>query len=453
MMDHGFAEKLAGIIGVENVFQAEEARKIYTVDGLIPKVVVQPRSPEEARQIISLGQKESQAIVFRGGGTKMRLGQVPHRMDLVLSTRHLKRVMDLDGENLTITLEAGMRLSEIQERLSREGSGYFIPLDPPFTEGATLGGILATNSSGPKRLLYGTARDFVLGMKVIQADGKITSFGGKTVKNVSGFDMSKLYIGSLGTLGMILEATFRLLPLPEEEKTLIGFFPDAGKAFKVVNALLPSQLVLSSMEVISPNAASYLQPDTMMKKGNYLLAIGIEGVGKAVARQIGEIQGIGKQFQPLGLMVLEGEEQGVFWRSLRDLTLPMMHLFTQSLVLKISVPLSKTEAMFAFVEETARKENFLCALWAHGGSGILRAAFLFHSLGEKSPAIVRAIQQISAQANGMEGSLVVESAPASIKPKIPVWGQEKKNGAVFRQIKSALDPGACFSPGRFVGGI
>ncbi len=447
------AERLSAIVGSSNLLQAEEVRKIYAGDGLVPPLVVQPRRREEASEVIALGQKDSLGVVFRGGGTQMRMGNIPSRLHLLLSTQNLNRVIDLDGENLTITLEAGTRLSEIQDRLHGEGRGYFIPLDPPFTEGATLGGILATNSSGPKRLLYGTSRDFVLGMKVIQADGKVTSFGGKTVKNVSGFDMSKLYIGSMGTLGMILEATVRLLPLPEEEKTLLAFFSESGKAFQVANTVLASQLVPSSMEILSPGAAAYLQPEGMIQKGNCVIAIGIEGVAQAVDRQIGEISGICQKFQPSGLEALGGEEQDGFWRSLRDITLLMMHPFPQSLILKINVPLSKTAAMFAWAEEIARNGSFVHALWAHGGSGILRVAFLLDAIAAQEPAVVQAIQKLTAKAAGMEGNLMVESAPASIKPKIAVWGQEKGDGRVFRQIKLALDPASLFNPGRFVGGI
>jgi glycolate oxidase FAD binding subunit len=447
------ARGFAAIVGSENLLQGEEIPKWYHVDGQIPRFVAKPPDRQSASQLIALAQEHSLGVIFRGGGTKMGLGNRPRRIDLVLSTAHLNQVVDLDGENLTLTVEAGIRLSEIQERLRHEGNGYFIPLDPPFTEGATLGGILATNSSGPKRLLYGTCRDFVLGLKVIQADGKICSFGGKTVKNVSGFDMNKLYIGSLGTLGMIAEITLRLLPLPEKERTLLAFFPESQSPFEVTSTILPSQLLPSSLEILDPGATAFLHPETLIRRGNYLLAIGLEGVAQAVNRQTEEIRSICHRFGPSAMETIEGEIQELFWRSLRDILPSIFHRFTQSPIVKISVPPSKTREIFNSAEQVLRVGNWPHALWAQGGNGILRAAFLLNSLGGERASLVQAIETLGRMTREMEGHIVVESSPTSLKSRISLWGQEREDFKVFRQIKEALDPASILNPGRFIGGI
>ena len=160
----------------------------------------------------------------------MGMGGIPKKMDIVLSTHRLNHITDSDCENLTLSAQSGVTLNEVQKILAKVGKGYFLPLDPPFTDKATLGGIVATNSSGPKRLLYGTARDLIIGTKAVFPNGDVVVSGGKTVKNVSGYDMCKLLIGSDGTLGILCEMTFKLLPLPEKEATLLVSFADLEEA-------------------------------------------------------------------------------------------------------------------------------------------------------------------------------------------------------------------------------
>ncbi len=213
--------RLKEIVGEANVIQDSDKLKAYALDGKRPKVVVSPKTISEVSKVVAHANQQHLTIVPMGNGTKMGMGGVPKKMDIVLLTGRLNRITDCDTDNLTLSVESGITLSEVQRRLSKEGKGYFLPLDPPFTDKATLGGIVATNSSGPKRLIYGTVRDLIIGAKAVFPNGDIVVSGGKTVKNVSGYDMCKLLIGSYGTLGIICEMTFKLLPLPEKEATLL----------------------------------------------------------------------------------------------------------------------------------------------------------------------------------------------------------------------------------------
>jgi glycolate oxidase FAD binding subunit len=212
----GLFIRLKEMIGEAHVIQDPDQLKAYAIDGKKPKVVVTPATIDEVSRVVAYASQEHRAIVPRGNGSKMKMGGIPRKIDIVLSTRRLNRITDRDCENLTLAAESGLTLGEVQQGLAKVGKGYFLPLDPPFTDQATLGGIVATNSSGPKRLLYGSARDMMIGAKAVFPNGDIVVSGGKTVKNVSGYDMCKLLIGSYGTLGILCEMTFKILPLPEK---------------------------------------------------------------------------------------------------------------------------------------------------------------------------------------------------------------------------------------------
>ncbi len=226
----------------------------YAVDGVFPRLVVTPTDKEQVAQVVSLASQYSLKVLARGGGTRMNLGGIPEHLDLVVETRKLTRLLEYEAADLTCHVEAGMTLAVLQEQLATKGQ--WLALDPPDAEEATLGGILASNASGPRRLRYGTARDLVIGLHVVQASGEIARSGGRVVKNVAGYDLNKLYIGSLGTLGIIVEANLKLQPLPPFERTLLLTYTNAQDAVQTVMALLGSVLTPSAIEIIDAGAAT-----------------------------------------------------------------------------------------------------------------------------------------------------------------------------------------------------
>jgi FAD/FMN-containing dehydrogenase len=232
-------EELAGIAGQDRIKTDPTVTAQYAVDGLVPKAVVYPKDTRMVAALVQCACRANLAMIPWGSGTKMAMGNPPRRLDLVLCMARMNHMLDVDTANLTITVEAGVKFRDVQARLAteedrcylpledlkteagefvcsdRSHSGCFLPLDPPFSEKATIGSIVATNTTGPRRLLYGMPRDLVLGVRFATPKGDIVGAGGKTVKNVSGYDVSKLMIGSLGSLGILCEMTLRLLPLPE----------------------------------------------------------------------------------------------------------------------------------------------------------------------------------------------------------------------------------------------
>ena len=451
----GLFIRLREMIGEAHVIQDPDQLKAYAIDGKKPKVVVTPATIDEVSRVVAYASQEHRAIVPRGNGSKMKMGGIPKKMDIVLSTRRLNRITDRDCENLTLSAESGLTLGEVQQGLAKVGKGYFLPLDPPFTDQATLGGIVATNSSGPKRLLYGSARDMMIGAKAVFPNGDIVVSGGKTVKNVSGYDMCKLLIGSYGTLGILCEMTFKLLPLPEKEATLGLSFAALEDADDFVRELRGGQLIPSSIEILNGLAVQKMKSSiSMPPNGNYLVAVGLEGVAESIDRQVSEMSEMGKKHGTLEAVTLDAEKHQAFWVALRDFSSRLTDEDSNVISMKSNFLISKCGDVLGSYEKIARGLGIHCAFISHAGNGILYSHVLpGKSIRSKVDSFVELIEKLTAEAAKNGGGLVVESSPPSIKKKVDVWGQSRSDYLVVRRLKEQIDPAGILNIGRFVGGI
>src|SRR6266852_613215 len=292
----------------------------YAVDGLLPRLVVIPDSVEQVAQIVALTNQQGLKLLTRGGGSRINLGGIPEQIDILLETTKLTRLLEHEAPDLTCHVEAGITLAELQTKLATKGQR--LALDPPNTQQATIGGILASNASGPKRLRYGTARDLVIGLRVVQASGEVARSGGSVVKNVAGYDLNKLYIGSLGTLGVIVEANFKLQPLPIVERTLLLTYTNAIEAMQTIIAILGSSLTPSALELIDAGAASDMSDffGINLPGNGYTLAVDFEGGLATIDRQIDETRLLARKHGALLGDDLIGEAQERFWTVVREHT-------------------------------------------------------------------------------------------------------------------------------------
>lgn len=434
---------LIGIIGEANVTQDPDRLTAYAVDGMTPKAVVSPGSVEDVSRLLAYAHLEKLAVVPRGNGTKMAAGGIPGKIDLVLSMLRVNRITEHDIPNLSLSVEAGITLAEVQKTLAGAGKGSFLPLDPPYSEQATIGGIIATNSSGPRRYLYSSARDLLLGLKAVSPNGDVVAFGGKTVKNVSGYDMTKLMIGSWGALGVITEITTKLLPMPEASATLLASFGGLAKAGSLTRRILHSVLLPSAMELMDGKAA-----DRLGEKARYLVSLSIEGVGEAVERQVAEIAELAKREGALDTRVLKGEAERTFWIRVRDFPLAS----TASVILRSNFLISRQEEILGNYEKIAQAAGVDCALVGHAGNGILTGYILDYGAA-KMDSVVDLIDKFTDEAVKHEGNLIVESAPLDLKERVHVWGRPRSDYVVMRRLKETVDPGGVLNPGRFVGDI
>jgi glycolate oxidase FAD binding subunit len=440
-------QTLEGIVGAEQVRTGEGARA-YIVDDVVPRVVAFPGCVEEVSAVLRVSHEARVGVVPWGGGVHMGLGAMPEKADVVLGLGRLNRVLDHEPGDMTSTVQAGMVFRDYQAALGTQDQ--FLSLDPGQADRATIGGILAVNASGPRRLRYGTARDLLIGVRVVHADGTVTKGGAKVVKNVTGYDMNKLYIGSLGTLGVIVEATVRLYPVPACERTWVAPFPTPAKAQAAIATILDSPIVPSAIELLSHTAAVGLRqtPGWEPKPGGALLAVAVASVPEAVDAQIRAVQTLGAAACAGDGLCLDGPAHEQFWRSVCDFSLGD----SRAVVLKASVLITRVADAVEYGERVAAEHGLRMAAISEAGTGIVRYHFTADDgEGDRTSRfsnVVGALRDFVAEA---KGSVVVLQAPPEVKAGLDVWGPPGKDLMLMRGLKKQYDPERILNPGRFVG--
>jgi glycolate oxidase FAD binding subunit len=387
-----------------------------------PKLVCRPHSAEHIAATLRLCIEAEAAVIPWGGGTAMAIGNPPRQADVVIETRKLNRMIEHDHANLTATVHSGITLSALQSLLAPQTQ--FAPLDTPFPERSTVGGIVAANLNGPRRSYYGSVRDLVIGMKVVFAGGEQVKAGGKVVKNVAGYDMCKLFVGSLGTLGIITEVTLRMAPIPENAATLIAS-GTLTQAEQFSDELFSSPLL---------PAAVFLLNDGDTEQ--WRLAVWCEGFDKTVGRHLRDLSNIAARVG-MNTTTLEGERHDGFWIKPRD-----FQLQPDRLTYRVTLPRAK---IFDFIR---RAQNW-------GGmklNGDLAAGTVWLALQAHRSGLQKFVELIEL-ARQQHGHAVLFAAPTELKQGIEVWGPAPTTISLQREIKRQFDPKGLLNPGRFLGGI
>ena len=456
MAQTAWMRAIENIVGADDVITGSDAEP-FAIDGKMPHAVVFPRTIKEISSIMAIASDAALKVIPWGAGSQMALGAIPAQVDLVVALKHLKQVVDHEWGDMTATVQGGMRLADFQQVLGRHEQ--FLPLDPPFAGQATVGGLLATNASGPRRLFYGTARDLLIAIKIVHADGTVTKGGAKVVKNVSGYDMNKLYIGSLGTLGIIVEATFRVYPRIAWEKTWLAPFPALDQAQAAIAGIMDSSLVPNALELLDKDAARRVTTKAHIAwtEGPYALAASVGSVAEqAVDAQIEAIGRISaKAGSPEGSLLQDAAHDS-FWREARDITPGKNGAAPRHLraILKGGVLISKLAEAFRVGEQVASAQGLDLSIVAEAGSGIVRYYVSAedhdsHEFVEKAAATV---ERIRSACVAQEGSLIILEGEAALKARTDVWGPVK-GLKLMQGIKARFDPRQTLNPGRFVGGI
>jgi glycolate oxidase FAD binding subunit len=418
-------EELQNIVGAENV---REATSDDAIEGVEPSLIVEPGTIEETSEVMKLASREGLAVSTRGGGTKMGLGNPPRQVDLILSTLRMDGIIEHVPGDQIVRTQAGVKLEDLQESLA--GSDQLLGIDPP-EEGATVGGIVAANASGPRRLRYGTVRDLIIGIKVVLADGTVAKAGGKVVKNVAGYDLSKLFTGSLGTLGVIAEANFRLHPIRESARTVFVEVEEHGQVPEVAQAFTHSsfsQFVLDALEL-------------RWEDGRGVIAALFEGIEPAVEAQSSAAAELLRSYGEAN--VLGKDEGDEFWNSFAR-----RPWATGDVALKIGAPPADLTAVLDSVLGAAERAGVEARLSGHAGTGVT-----FAGLSGEDDGLVDVVEELREIRVRRGGSVVVQGAPLSIKERLDVWGPVGDYLGLTRRVKEKFDPGYTMNPGRFLGGI
>ncbi|MBI2846868.1 MAG: FAD-binding oxidoreductase [Chloroflexi bacterium] len=440
---------IGSVLDKEGILPFEENTG-YAIGEKSPQIVAFPKTVEEVSKLLSLSTQEGVAVIPRGGGTQMGLGNIPRRVDMVVGLSRLSRVLEHHAADLTVKTEAGITLGELDSALAP--ARQFLPLDPMLPESATIGGILATNASGPLCLRYGTARDMLLGIKVVSASGVVTKAGGRVVKNVAGYDMNKLYIGSLGTLGVIVEATFKVAPIPRVKATLYATFESIEKASDYAHRILHSVFRPLALECLAGSTTESIGLKLgidIVQKGIAVAAL-FGGVPSVVERELQESQDICQRTGAVSFVTLRGEANDNIWGEIRGLGRDDKE--SPRLVTMANVLPSDAFQLVGTTQALGEELGLTTGVVAAPGSGTVRGFWEIRR-PENMDMLASLIMKLRGLAVDLKGSLVVESCPTSLKEKLDVWGAEGADLAIMRRIKEQFDPKGILNPGRFVGGI
>lgn len=381
--------------------------------------LVSPDSTEQCSKILAWANQCGAVVSVRGGATKRSWGNAGTNPDLVLSTEKMSRLVEHAWQDLTFTVQAGMKFSELQSQLAKHGQQ--LALDPLWADGCTVGGVVATNDSGTLRLRYGSVRDLILGATVVLASGTIARSGGKVVKNVAGYDLPKLLTGSMGTLAVITEATFRAHPLRRASQSLFFPFTDVTKANQFVLAVADSTLVPTAMQLRASSV------------GETGVDVRFDGVQAGINAQTASAISIS------GTPKYEEISPDV-WRIRESL----FDSDVDHVVVKISVLSTRIAEACNAAAQTF--DSWKAVIQATGlGFARLQSASM-ETLGAKLLAFCEAVRN-------MDGTVVILDAPEPIRLATDVYGNANNSHTLMVRVKQQFDPNGILNRGRFIGGI
>lgn len=463
--------------------------EIEAVDGIVPRSVVTPFTVEQLSTVARFANEHELRLTPRGGGTQMQWGGPLSHVDILVDLSALNRIIDYQPADMTITVEAGCTLNTLQRILAERHQ--FLPIDPALDGLATLGGIVATNATGPLRLAHGTLRDYLIGVRVVRADGDIAKAGGRVVKNAAGYELCKLYTGSMGSLGILAELTFMVRPLPETKEALFLSLPRIDVVESVVSALLDTALEPSLLELLNEAALDRLPSEALGPgdpKGPYGLFVGFTGSSASVGWQIERaLEFIADLPAPAGHQL---RAHTVPWDVMHQGLLRIRRSSSSALMCRASLLSSEVAAFFDQAEAIFRSFDTSAPLIAHAGCGIVHIALdpihqevptIYKKLLSAAAAVPAAppappIGPLRGQAGALSvstdaseshlqglgdlhelrrlstGNLVIESAPADVRNVLPIWGRQRENHVLMQEVKRRFDPRFILNKGRMVGG-
>ncbi len=455
--------RLEEIVGSSGLLTSASELAAYEVDGIRPAAVARPGSVEEVAEIIRLAAAEKLAVIPTGGRTKLGIGAPPRRYDLALHMTRLNRVLAYDPGDLTLGVEPGVGLAQLASVLAEHRQ--FLPLAVPFTNQATIGGTLAANMDSPLRQFYGPARDYLLGMEFVTGEGALAKSGGRVVKNVTGYDLHKLMIGALGTLGVITRVNLRTFPLPQASRGFLASFPDGGGALELRRRIAQSPLTPVTLEILNPQVAQIFSrstpttldplplPGAWLSTSHWTLAAGFAGNDRVLERYAKDLTRMAEQARAIKSVVLGDQERPVVWGRLREFIPLMLQSSPAATIVRTSVASAQVGEILAQAQHIAARHELPFATLARG-VGVVYLALLPTARDEKT--LVRLAQACAAifqASSGLGAHATIPWCPTELKREVNVWGPPREDLTLMQRVEKVFDPQGILSPGRFLGGI
>lgn len=442
-------DELRHVVGESGVLPEAEAAS-YAFDGCLPKAVVLPASIQEIQDVLQFAAKRDMSVIPAGTGTKLGIGNLPPKVDMVLATTRLNNVIEYEPADLTVTVEAGIRLVDLQKELAKHRQ--YLVLNPPYAERCTIGGIVAANASGSFRLRHGTARNQVLGLRVVHANGTVVKSGGKVVKNVAGYDLNKLYIGAFGTLGIITEVALKLSPIPTRQAAIAAEFHDIHNAANTGLSIVGSQTLPMFVNLFINSDPMRAETDGQgsdtTDRGTFTLVTGFGGDPETVAWQLAQSQEIVKQNGALGVTTIEDEPYQRLQKTIQEFSADNGE--TENVIAKINLKRTDIAEFAGHIADSSWGSEVQMMLLL--GSGVLYLTIPL--VGETDfEYLADVLMQLRQSAVEKRGNLIIETAPPELKRHIDVWGPVGDTLRLMKQVKAKFDAGGLLNPGRFVASI
>jgi glycolate oxidase FAD binding subunit len=423
------------------------------IDEVPVGIIAAPASPREVGEILRIANERGLVVVPVGGMTSIGTGGIPERIDILLETGRLQGVAFFDPGDLTVGFKAGTRLSDAQRLLGKHNQ--FLPLDVGSPDQSTIGGVLAVAAHGPLKAGYGGVRDYCIGIEFVTSDGAIVKGGGRVVKNVAGYDLMKLMIGSVGTLGVITSANFKVFPRPSQTRTFVASFDSAAQAIAFRDRIISSPLGNGAMclEIASPRAHEYLSPQVTRDPDDYQPSGPVRrAFAWTVYVQAGTTDAVIRRYRKeLGSDVnseLEGGEEQDLWRKVADFENSVIGRHRNGMVLHVNLPIKLVGDALVAAEQKALEHNLICACIGRISTGNLIIAFL--PLGVDPPSAMQFAAAVSAFRGSLprDASAVVARCPTEAKRHFDVWGTSPTDAEMLKSIRLALDPKRILNRGR-----
>jgi glycolate oxidase FAD binding subunit len=463
------ASRLSDLLAADRVFTAASHCAAYEVDGLQPSAVLQPESAGEIAEVLRFAAAEHLAVIPMGARTKLAIGMPPKRFDLALDLSRMNRVLAYDPRDLTCGVEAGVPFADLDRQLASERQ--FLPLAPAFAERATLGGIVAAGADSPLRYAYGSARDYLLGVEFVTGDAVVSKSGGRVVKNVTGYDLHKLLIGSLGTLAVITRLNFRTFPMPPEQQTFVASFTAAEAALAWCAAIAKSPLQPKLVEVLDPGTAKLFAAHGcgQLTPGLWsvvVLASGHHAVVERHAQSLEKLAGEQNAADFVALDKLGKSEEGAVLRCISEFLGVVLETYPGAAIFRIAVlPSAMSDLLrqaHAVLERCrARSEmngaGLNCAILVRA-AGIVYIALLPAAPDAAVAPLVQACLELMDICIALDVRPVIEWCPPAVKRELAaagksIWPPIGAEHVLAERLKKVFDPHGILSPGRFQGGI
>jgi glycolate oxidase len=459
MLDKAIVEQLENLVGKENVLTSKVDLVAYSYDATAdmprqrPDVVVLPTSAEMVQEIVRLARQHKIAIYPRGAGTNLSGGTIPLKKGIALSFQKMNKILDVDAANLTAVVQPGVIIAALNAAVAPFGLIY--PPDPGTVATATMGGSAAENSGGLRGLKYGVTKNYIMGMEVVLANSEKVRFGGKTVKNVTAYDFSNLFVGSEGTLGIITELTAKLIPAPKYRRTMMGVFKTLADAGNSVAGIIAAQVIPATLEVMDRMTIRTVEDFARIGlpvDAEALLLIEVDGMSEDVVRAEAEavMQVVRDNNGDLKTAETD-QERDQLWTARRN-ALPALASLNNTVILEdATVPRSRITDMLVACEAIGKKYNLVLGTFGHAGDGNLHPTILCdkNNLDEMS-RMHKAVDEIFETALSFGGTLSGEHGIGMAKMKYlgDELGQSGLN--LMRSIKESLDPDYLLNPGKMV---